>query len=277
MARILLKTTIASVEDDWHIGRFSLLTAHLRQLGHDVDAADRREDAGSDVDLLRAREGEFDQLWLFGTDVTGALTDRDINNIGSFRGRGGGLLFSRDHQDLGACVSRIPGIGLTQNFQTANPESDEARRCIDDTGSPNLSWPNYHSGNNGAAQEIAIVGDLHPILARADGGPIRYLPAHPHEGAVSVPPGLAKARVVACGRSSETGRPFNLAIAIEGGDGEGRAVADSSFHHFADCNWDPRLGAPSFVVEPWGKAMIEDVEAAADARRYVENIATWLS
>lgn len=277
MARILLKTTIPSVADDWHIGRFSLLTAHLRSLGHEVETADRRDDGGHDIDLERAADGRFDQLWLFGTDVTGALTDRDINNIALFRGRGGGLLFSRDHQDVGACVSRIPAIGMTQNFQTTNPESDEARRCIDDTGSPNLSWPNYHSGNNGDAQEIAIVGDLHPIVARADGEPIRYLPAHPHEGAVSVPPDLSKARVIACGRSSETGRRFNLVIAIEGADGEGRAVSDSSFHHFADCNWDPRLGAPTFVVEPWGKAMIENAEAATDARRYAENIATWLS
>src|ERR671921_726105 len=30
--RILLQTTIPAVEDDWHVGRFSLLRAHLESL-----------------------------------------------------------------------------------------------------------------------------------------------------------------------------------------------------------------------------------------------------
>lgn len=30
--RILVKTTIGQVADDWHVGRFSLLTDHLRSL-----------------------------------------------------------------------------------------------------------------------------------------------------------------------------------------------------------------------------------------------------
>jgi hypothetical protein len=42
----------------------------------------------------------------------------------------------------------------------------------------------------------------------------------------------------------------NLAVAFEAYGNHGRAVAQSTFHHFADYNWDTRLGAPSFVDEP---------------------------
>jgi hypothetical protein len=55
--------------------------------------------------------------------------------------------------------------------------------------------------------------------------------------------------VVAVGKSMATGRPFNIAIAFER-KGTGRAVVDSSFHHFVDYNLDPSTGCPSFVTEP---------------------------
>lgn len=45
MTGILLKTTIPYAEDDWHIGRFAMLTRHLKDEGHDVTAKDRVEDA----------------------------------------------------------------------------------------------------------------------------------------------------------------------------------------------------------------------------------------
>ena len=88
MARILLKTTIPYTENDWHIGRFSLLTRHLREDGHDVTARDRIEDAdGNDVDLIRLAAGEWHQLWLFAVDDTGALTARDCDAIRLRRSR----------------------------------------------------------------------------------------------------------------------------------------------------------------------------------------------
>ena len=281
MARILLKTTIATTPDDWHIGRFALLAANLAAHGHAVTARDRTETArGDDIDLADAAQGAFDQVWLFGVDVTGALTDSDVAAIDAFRQRGGGLLLSRDHQNLGACLAKIGGVGSAQNFQERNPEADPQRHCIDDTETPAITWPNYHSGRNGDAQPVEVLGDLHPILRRADGGAIEWLPAHPHEGAVSAPPALGTAaRAIARGRSATTGATFNLAVAVEAGpaSGGGRAVADSSFHHFCDCNLDPRAGAPSFVVEPWGDAMLRDPAKRADADAYAANIAAWLA
>src|SRR6185369_1437124 len=97
--------------------------------------------------------------------------------------------------------------------------------------------------------------------ARNSSGRIELLPAHPHEGAISVPSSEQNhARVVACGRSAATGTPFNIAIAFER-NGGGRAVVDSSFHHFLDYNLDPHAGCPSFVTEPCGSGMLENPQA----------------
>src|SRR5467141_1273012 len=75
--RILVKTTIGPVADDWNVGRFSLLTDHLRSLKDSsgralfgVVARDRSENQqGDDTDLVQLANGAYDQLWLIGADV----------------------------------------------------------------------------------------------------------------------------------------------------------------------------------------------------------------
>jgi hypothetical protein len=47
-----------------------------------------------------------------------------------------------------------------------------------------------------------------------------------------------------------TGPAFNIAVAFENGPRGGRAIAQSTLHHFADHNWDVRAGSPSFVTDP---------------------------
>lgn len=68
-------------------------------------------------------------------------------------------------------------------------------------------------GANGDYQEILAVGTPHPVLSdpAAAGGIIRYLPAHPHEGAVGAPKNDPTARVIATGRSRVSGVTFNIA------------------------------------------------------------------
>jgi hypothetical protein len=71
---------------------------------------------------------------------------------------------------------------------------------------------------------------------------VELSPAHPHDRAVGVPSDERVARVIATGQSLTTGLPFNLAVAFERakddhGNLRGRAVTESSFHHFVDCNW----------------------------------------
>jgi hypothetical protein len=278
MTRILLKTTIPYLEDNWHV-------RHLTEDGHDVTARDRVEDAhGDDLDLIRLAEGEWRQLWLFAVDAAGALTTTDCDNIRRFRVRGGGIMLTRDHQDTGSCLVQLGLVGSAHNFHSFNPESDPVRRQRDDPYTEDISWPNYHSGANGDVHEVTIVQPAHPIMVRPDapGNTIRYLPAHPHEGAVSVPKGAENvARITALGRSKATGRFFNLGVAFEAHEEEGRrlgrAFAPSTFHHFCDYNLDPASRCPSFVSERPGDEITRNAAAKADALTYLSNIARWLT
>ena len=103
MARILIQTTIPTTADDWHVGRFSILASHLRGLGHEVTARDH--EPGADPVLLGLAQSDFDQLWLFAVDVGDGLSPEECAAIGAFHARGGGLLATRDHQDLGSSLN----------------------------------------------------------------------------------------------------------------------------------------------------------------------------
>lgn len=284
--KILLQTTIPTIPDDWHIARFHLLSEFLdRQQANDgsklfqVTARDRDAGTGPDSLLSRLDETDFDQMWLFAVDTGNGLLPEDCAAISRFRRRGGGLLVARDHMDLGSSVCSLGGVGLANHFHSQNPESDPNRRRNDDPFTVAIQWPNYHSGANGDYQEISAIGDLHPVLRdpARPGQALRFLPAHPHEGAVSAPPGTASARVIATGRSKVTGVDFNIAVAFEPDGENGPAVAQSTFHHFADYNWDTGSGAPSFVDEPPGRAIMETPEALRSTKAYARNLALWLA
>lgn len=280
MTRILLQTTIPYVEDDWHVGRFSLLAEHLASLpGVTVTARDRDPPGAPDSVLSRLDASDFDQLWLFAVDVGDGLTPEDCAAISRFRHKGGALMVTRDHMDLGCSVCTLGGVGAAHFFHSRNPEPDPERRRCDDTDTPAILWPNYHSGANGDFQAVTAVAPVHPVLAdpEAPGGTIPYLPAHPHEGAVGKPQGDPTARVIATGVSQATGARFNIAVAFEPSSDGGPAVAQSTFHHFADYNWDVRKGAPSFVSEPPGGAILTSPEAQRSIRRYAANLARWLA
>jgi hypothetical protein len=287
MKNILLQTTIPYERDNWSIERFSILVDLLSKIEDEsgrkvfqVTARDREIlPSGDDLILSKLDQTNFDQLWLFGVDTGGGLGSQDCSAIGRFRQRGGTILTSRDHQDVGISFCALGGIGVANHFHSKNPESEIERRLADDRETPDISWPNYHSGSNGDFQVVEAVLPLHPIMQNAanPSGRIEFLPAHPHEGAISVPPAAKQsAHVIAAGKSSTTRRPFNIAIAFERA-GTGRAVADSSFHHFADYNLDPRKGCPSFVTEPCRYRILENEQAAAEARLYARNIALWLA
>src|SRR3989441_9366326 len=169
-------------------------------------------------------------------------------------------------------------------FHTRNPDPDESRRTIDDSATRSISWPNYHSGSNGDYQIITPVEPVHELLHNpsAPSRMIRHFPAHPHEGAVGVPDGEARVRVIAIGKSRKTGRTFNLVVAFERakdkqGHTLGRGIAEASFHHFVDYNWDTEKGAPSFVVEPPGEGIKREPNALSDIKAYVRNLAIWLA
>lgn len=272
--RILLQTTIVPTPDDWHAGRFSRLAARLAGLPDvEVVARDRAAAPGTDDPVLAALDtSDFDQLWLFAVDVGDGLTGAECAAIGRFRRSGGGLMATRDHMDLGSSLCTLAGVGAAHFFHSRNREPDASRHCRDDEVTRDIDWPNYHSGANGDAQAIQVVGPRHPVLDGVD-----HLPAHPHEGAVGAPADDPSARVIATGVSRVTGRPFNLAVAFERGpDGAGRAIAQSTFHHFADYNLAPADGCPSFVSEPPGDGFARQPQALEETYRYFENLARWL-
>lgn len=290
--RILLQTTIPTTEDDWSIKRFSLLNEYLSSLKdeagnklYDVTARDRENGAdGNDPVLSRLDTTDFDELWLFAVDAGDGLTPQDCAGITRFRQRGGGILATRDHQDLGSSLCTLGGVGRAHFFHTQHPEPDESRHSPDDTDTKTISWPNYHSGRNGDYQRITAVEPVHDLLRSPESlsGVIEKFPAHPHEGAVGVPEGEDAARVIAVGRSIATGRHFNLAVAFESakdrhGNLLGRALADSSFHHFVDYNWDTSVGCPSFVAEAPGDLYEKEPLALEEIKAYVRNLAAWLA
>ncbi|MEM7765806.1 MAG: hypothetical protein AAF290_17220 [Pseudomonadota bacterium] len=280
--KILLKTTIQYVEDDWHIGRFSMLGEALEQFGHRVEAHDWHNGSGADEDLAKLPDSDFDQLWLFAVDVTDALTQEDAEAIQRFRRRGGGVLATRDHEDLGASLTGLGVIGQAHHFHSTNLESDASRHQVDDQATGSISWPNYHTGANGDYQRVRLPDLSHELVLRKDGSPLEFLPAHPHEGVVSVPPGAAAfATELIRGLSRVTGNEFCVAVAFSGetdaiGNTLGRAVAQSTFHHFADANLDPAAPLPTFCTERSGTSMRDNPRALEDSLRYIENLANWL-
>jgi hypothetical protein len=281
--RILLQTTIPTASDDWSIGRFGRLADYFRQERSDnrpifdVTARDRDPLGAPDSVLSALDESRFDAVWLFAVDIGNGLTREDCAGLSRYRRAGGGLMVTRDHMDLGSSVCEIAGVGAAHHFHTRNIDPT-ALLEKDDPFTPQISWPNFHSGANGDYQAIEPLGPVHPILSNpfSPTGAIRFLPSHPHEGAVGAPPGQ-NARVVATGISKVTSRRFNIAVAFEAHEGSGRAVAQSTFHHFADYNWDVRSGAPSFVDEPPGDALLRHPPAMADTHRYCRNVALWLA
>jgi hypothetical protein len=185
---------------------------------------------------------------------------------------------------LGSSLCSLGGVGRAHFFHTKHPEPDETRHTRDDQDNQDISWPNYHSGSNGDYQVITPLAPVHELLrnSHSASGVIEYFPAHPHEGVVGVPEDEHNARVIATGTSKVTHRPFNLLVAFDSGPDEhgnflGRAVAQSSFHHLVDYNWDTSMGCPSFLLEPPGHQIEEEPGKLADIKTYARNVALWLA
>src|SRR3954466_4455894 len=163
--RILLQSTIPQAKDDWSIERFSLLRDHLLSLNFEVTARNREQNAAGDDELLsRIDESDFDELWLFAVDAGNGMSTKDCEGVTRFRKRGGGILATRDHQDLGSSICTIGGVGAAHYFHSHHVDPDESQRAIDDRESSSISRPNYHSGSNGDYQRITAVEPVHDLM-----------------------------------------------------------------------------------------------------------------
>ena len=288
---ILLQTTIPAIEDDWNIDRFSLLRDYLSSItdeaglaAYEVTARNRAVNGDGDDEILsKLDQTHFDQLWLFAVDTGNGLTVGDCRGITRFRQRGGGIFTTRDHQDLGMSLCDLGGVGRAHFFHTKHQDPDTSRHARDDQATQTISWPNYHSGNNGDYQVIDVSQPVHELMQYPDSASrvIEFFPAHPHEGGIGVPEGEDHARVIATSTSKVSQRPFNLLVAFERntdrhGNELGRAIADSSFHHLVDYNWDISKGCPTFLAEPPGDQIRREPEKMAHVKAFVRNAARWL-
>jgi len=283
---VLLQTTIGPDAEDWSIGRFGMLRGFLSDVrGVDgkplfsVAARDRSLAGRPDPILSTLHESVFDELWLFAVDTGDGLMPEDCQGINLFRQRGSGLMVTRDHMDLGSSLCTVGSVGAAHHFHSKNKDPDESRRRIDDPYTSQILWPNYHSGANGDYQRVSVVGVPHPVLRdpASPDGLVRFLPAHPHEGSVSAPANDPSAREILESRSAVSGVGFNLAVAFEPSEDGGPAIAQSTFHHFCDYNWDIERGAPSFVSERPGSGIKDFPEALRSTKQYVHNVALWLA
>ena len=274
---VLLQTTIEPTANDWHIGRFSMLRDYLAALTAadgsrlcNVTARDRDPVGAPDSVLSSLDRSAFDELWLFAVDTGNGLDDADRDGILRFRARGGGIMMTRDHMDLGCSVCNMGSLGAAHVFHTHN--IDGPLPPPDDRDTTYIGWPNFHSGANGDFQPVQAELPVHPVMRE-----VSYLPAHPHEGAVVAPRTDSAARVIATGKSLASGQRFNIAVAFERSASAGPAIAESTFHHFADYNWDPGRGSPDFVTEAPGGSLPSTPQAMASVQRYVRNLALWLA
>ncbi|MET0499865.1 MAG: hypothetical protein ABW106_16510 [Steroidobacteraceae bacterium] len=281
---ILLQTTIEPTQNDWHIGRFSMLRDYLASLAASdgsplfrVTARDRHKVGAPDPVLSTLDRSIYDEAWIFAVDTGDGLHEEDRAAILRFRARGGGLMVTRDHMNLGCSICTLGPVGAAHVFHSHN--AVDPIPPPDDLGTPYIHWPNFHSGANGDAQRVEAPLPVHPVMrdVRSESGTVMYLPSHPHEGAVVAPKSDPHARVIATGRSRASGRQFNIAVAFERSDTDGPAIAESTFHHFADYNWDPRLGSPDFVTEAPVYTLPDTAQAMASVHCYVRNVALWLA
>lgn len=290
MIKILLQTTIPFTEDDWHIGRFSLLQEHLESLKdengdalYEITARNLEKDAGGNDKILnKLDESDFDELWLFALDTDGVLSSEDCSAITRFRQNGKGIFTTRDHQDMGTSLCTVGGIGAAHYFHSRQNDPRDDRNERDDQQTQTIDFPNYHSGANGDYQKIETVGEPHELLKRADDSVIEYFPSHPHEGGIGAPENDNSARVIAGSKSLTTGKDFNLIVAFERSEDKhgntlGRGIAESSFHHLVDYNWDLSKGCPTFLEEPPGNEIRNNPEKLEDVKTYVANLAKWLA
>jgi hypothetical protein len=108
--KILVQTTTPRQADDWSIESLTLMRKELASieevgLRFDVVARNRAPDSSApDPVLSTLYESDFDELWLFALDGGDGLTAADCSGITRFRQRGGGILSTRDHQDVGLAV-----------------------------------------------------------------------------------------------------------------------------------------------------------------------------
>lgn len=154
----------------------------------------------------------YDQVWMFGINAGGAISDAEVATLARFMNAGGGVFSTGDHAALGSAMgARLPRIRHMRDWASVPMGSEAlpgALRRIDTVVNPGANnvyefsdqgdaipqriFPNYAvTGAGGVGGWTATV---HPLLllsgaavSRASGDPTLFsndmdvLPDHPHE------------------------------------------------------------------------------------------------
>jgi hypothetical protein len=83
-----------------------------------------------------------------------------------------GLLFTRDHHDLGARLLKLGEIGHAYFSHNEKLELVPSRNCLNGLYTSGIALPDDRCGRNGDLQTIEVEVSLHPPLRRG-GGSIR--------------------------------------------------------------------------------------------------------
>lgn len=275
------------------------LTADLYPWVHfEITTAHRLTDPSADhqnIDLAQALSlDNFDELWIYSIQSSPVLTMAELADAQKFMNeRGGGVLITGDHADLGAAFKNLPRAGKMRLLPAPNAAPPEWNTTLrpgadavydaDDQSDQfpqqiELTW--YWAGTSWKRP--------HPLLCTPL-GPITIFPDHQHEGEAIAPPadserewpGGVSAEVIARGSiidpSGQVGRRIGLLSVYDGHQvSVGRIVADSTWHHHFDINVRGIPGDPahSGFVKPGTDQWLP---GATKIEHYFLNSAIWLA
>lgn len=275
----------AVTSDPWPWASFQVTTANRY---NDVNA-DNANVTLTDLDL-----DSFDEVWLFGisSDVN-LLSNAEVAALENFMDQGGGVLTTGDHASLGRGLSgRVKRIkdmrmypapaasspGWNTTIRDANLDGNYSFGEQSDS-TPQVVRPKYHYYWSSGSSILNLKKAPHPLLC-SEGGILRKLPDHQHEGQVVIPTTLpvadwpktgsyqAKPEVVAWGKildpaATNSGDEFPVIGAYNGHNVAcGRIVADSTWHHWFDINLN---------------GFDTSSDDYKDIISYYQNVAAWLA
>lgn len=244
---------------------------------------------------------KFDQVWLFGINSVGAISNKEVKAIEAYMDSGGGLFATGDHGSLGKAmcggIKRVQEMRYWDNTDPNNDLNEVSMRGErrNDTNQPQPGQATSSSFNNqsdGIPQTIAVRtfanGHPHPLLSiptsMRPSGLIDIMPDHPHEGECkpetaftynghTIPTQIISFSFVKGGNTAilkDPTIPHSFpGISVWDGrkSGAGRIVVDSTWHHFVNIN----LNGAGSPYQGLDNATFDVIQ------RYYMNIARWMS
>jgi hypothetical protein len=259
----------------------------------------------------------YDQIWFFGVESNGGLSNDELTLVSAFMNSGGGVFATGDHGSLGrAMCGNLPRVRKMRRWDNASgevgmddPRRNDTNRPGHDAGSqfddqsddiPQTIQPRLYSSTWGGFWRETYP---HPILC-SPLGRITVLPDHPHEGECIEPtnlvgnyeidntpefPGGVGPQIIAhstvlAGSTGGTkqatqAQTFGAICAYDGHSANvGRVVTDATWHHFVNVNLVGELEEPNNTIKGQGfLASTTGQQHLAQIKHYYINVAVWIA